>query len=105
MPYPEKVSQALEKAATNVFNSQKQLLEFSKEQKKILVTFTDDLLEKKWVLDMTDFTHPQSIGISGKDLYSRFRVLDVTAVFNKSSHGNGELEQLLLKSIGILTLL
>jgi hypothetical protein len=100
--YPREVLIVLTNALKNVFDSIDDVAAKKIKEKKIYVVLTDDLYEKRWVLDLTNWKHPNGIGPTAKSLGNK-KDMDITYQFNKiTSHGNDELIKLLSLAIGCI---
>jgi hypothetical protein len=100
--YPPNIKDVLLKSLTNTYTIQ-DLINYKKDSRKKLIIYCDEVLNIQWIIDLKDFIHPFGIGPN----ISRFttlseNLLDVTQEFNEGSHGNCEIEFLLLHSIGII---
>jgi len=82
-----------------VFLSEKDVLSFQKEHKKRLAFYTDEVFNRTWILDLTNFTHPEGVGPSK---YEFNKLRDITDRFNRAMHNNDSLERLLMFSIGVM---
>jgi hypothetical protein len=100
--YPKNVEDVLEISSKNTFNNMKTLLEYKHEANKILVIFTDDIYNKSWVIELTDWKHPHGIGPTTKSFNKKRLIINITSEFNRQAHMADNFEELLLLSIGVI---
>ena len=101
--YPKNIKEILLRAVNFQYSNIDEILKEKQQSKKCLMIYTDDILDQKWVLDLTGFHHPWGIGPPDSRFHclSKFK-LDVTDELRRGNHGNDEIELLMSKIIGLL---